>query len=228
MSKLITSSFISNVKKSAKQLKKELGISHSEALEVTSKKAGFASYYALQNSHANQSKLSVSPKKFARQFLISFIESDAGIAGIEHSRSTIERHHPNQDLKPIVLSTLLDVFDFGLNHDDININAKWSILKWALDTERMKEIGQQALEDDKEGFQIKGALLIALGHFYRSTGYCLSDHRLIHANFETYVSDWVRSVSVYNTTATTALSRAFPKNKTSGISPGSSVWSHLA
>ncbi len=34
---------------------------HSEALEVTSKKTGFTSYYALQNSHANQSKLSEQP-----------------------------------------------------------------------------------------------------------------------------------------------------------------------
>lgn len=85
-------------------------------------------------------------------------------------------------------------------------------------------MGWEALRSNDQELQLKGTLLIALGHFYRSTVYCLSDRRLIHANFEDYVSDWVRSVGVDNATITDKLSNLYPKNNVSGLSNGSSVW----
>ncbi len=123
---------------------------------------------------------------------------------------------------------MIDVFDHGLNHLGNDIGAEWSILNWALDKEYIKEMGWEALQSNDQELQLKGTLLIALGHFYRSTVYCLSDRRLIHANFEDYVSDWVRSVSVDNATITEKLSSFYPKNSVSGLSNGSSVWWHQA
>lgn len=228
MSNHLTSTFISNIKKSAKTLKKELGISHSKSLELAAKDAGYDSYHALQARFKNQSKSPANYTDFARQFLIQFVKSEVGIAGIEQGRSIVERYHSQDDLQSIVLSTLIDVFDHGLNHDGNDIDAEWSILNWALDKEYIKEMGWEALRSNDQELQLKGTLLIALGHFYRSTVYCLSDRRLIHANFEDYVSDWVRSVGVDNATITEKLSSFYPKSNVSGLSNGSSVWWHPA
>lgn len=48
--KTISYSQLEEIKRAAKRLKKNLGISHSEALERLAKKAGFLDFHALQNS----------------------------------------------------------------------------------------------------------------------------------------------------------------------------------
>ncbi len=101
------------------------------------------------------------PKEICSTILVNFIESDGGIAGInEHSDRYWTISPKNQDLKPIVLSTLLDVW-FGLNHfGDINTNAKWSILNWALDTERIKKSASKHWKMTRKIFKSRGLYLL--------------------------------------------------------------------
>ena len=224
MSKRITSTFYSNVKKSAKSLKKTLGIKHSEALELASKQAGYPTYHALKTAYKSQMQPEDEFIKNIRNGLINFVKGEYGCKVIEDNRTVISRHHSGaEDIHSIVLEKLLEVFDYGIDDDGTNIDAGWSVVNWAICKETIKEIGHNYAGKANIEDQIKGALLVSLGHFFRSAADSYESRRLVHPPFVIYVADWVRSITV-NEESIQRLLMMYPKNEYNGIAKGTSYW----
>ncbi|MBE3794209.1 hypothetical protein HJ184_24475 [Vibrio parahaemolyticus] len=224
MSNDLTETFIKNVKKSAKKIKSDLNISHTEALEIVAKNHGYPSYHSLITRFNNQDTPAIKLIEVIRTSLIKIVSSEAGLAAIESSRSIVSRYHSESDLEQVTLSVLLDVFDSGVRHDGYNVDAEWSILAWSIDKEGIKELGYHYLKGDDMDSKVVGALFVALGHFYRSAVDSLVSRRLVHPNFETYLADWVRSVNIDTKEVTTVLLGLFPENSRNGITHGTSYW----
>ncbi|EGR0366519.1 hypothetical protein FHO46_17485 [Vibrio cholerae] len=224
MSNHLTATYIKNVKKLAKKIKSDLNVSHSEALEIVAKREGYPSYHSLISRFNNQNTLAIKLIKLTRKSLIEVVSSEAGLDVIENSRSIVGRYHRDSDLVKVTLSVLLDVFDKGVKHDGVNIDAERSILAWSIDKEAIKELGYQHLKSDDLDSKVVGVLFVALGHFYRSAVSSMVSQPIVHPNFETYLADWVRSVGLGNKEVITTLLGYFPGNPRNGIPTGTSYW----
>tara|TARA_R110001583_G_scaffold68130_1_gene194171 strand:+ start:517 stop:1221 length:705 start_codon:yes stop_codon:yes gene_type:complete len=227
MSKLISPTFIKNVKKSAKSLKKELNIDHTKALELASKEAGFSSYHALQTTFENQKKPEIDFIQEVRQILISYMESDSGGTAIKANEYSLSQYHDTSDIVTIkskVLTKLLDAFDNGIEHNGKNISADYSLLTSGPYNESIKEAGYSLMKEDDIKQKVMGNILVSLGHYYRSVHDCFKSKRLIHPNFEVYLSDWIRSVRADGQHASEIMHKLYSSNKYNGLRSGTTYW----
>jgi len=224
MSEQITSTFYSNVKKSAKKLKKTLSIPHSKALELASQQAGYPTFYALDKAYKNKKPTQADFIQDVRNILINFVGSEYGNEVIEEYRSMVSGYHQgDEDIHSIVQSKLLDIFDHGVDDDGTNINAGWSVVNWCLCKETIKEIGYHYIKKDSIEDKIKGNLLVSMGHFFRSTADSYQSRRLVHPNFTIYVADWVRSIGAGNECQSMML-KIYSENENNGLAKGTTYW----
>jgi hypothetical protein len=228
MTKSISPTFIKNVKKSAKKLKKELNINHSEALELVSKDAGFSSFHALQKTFNNQIRTEINHVHEVRKFLIKIVEGDHGTSVIKYYKSTLSKYHDTADIKPKILTKILDVFDNGVNHDGQNARADLALLAHGFDNETIKEAGHRILKEDDVERKIKGNLLVALGHFFRSVHDCFQSQRFVHPSFEVYLADWVRSLRMNEEKVNKIMRELYVANDYVGFKNGSTYWKPLS
>jgi hypothetical protein len=101
----ITQSFVSNIKKNAKNLQKKLGVKHTQALEIAAKEAGFPNYHALQTrvKRENDHKANI-------------VNANKGMKGVNREFSLAQGNRGKQ-LNPNYQSSLLVVFN-----DDLLVN----------------------------------------------------------------------------------------------------------
>ena len=223
MSAGITKTFIKKVKKEAKSIKIDLDISHSKALEVASNRAGFPTYHALLKRYQNQDKVVFDFIQDVREVLERFIKSDYGVSIIDRHSDMLQRHLHSENTHELVLSKILDIYDNGVKGCE-NLNGDWTIVNWLIDKETIKKYGYRYIRMETNHHKVKGALLVSLGHFFRSAADCYESRRLTHPNFKTYLADWVRSVSIMDQKDQQLLLEMFPANKANKIAPGTSYW----
>ncbi|MFT4803983.1 MAG: hypothetical protein ACI9YE_001180 [Psychroserpens sp.] len=224
MSKLISPTFIKNVKQSAKKLKKELSINHTKALELASKEAGFSSYHALQKTFSNTNTSERNYVQDIRNYLIKIIESEHCTSVIKDHEVSLLKYHDIEDIKPKVMDTILDAFDNGIKHDGQNANADLVLLKSGFYNEAIKDLGYSIIEKDGIDKKIQGNLLVALGHFFRSVHDCFSSQRFIHPSFEIYLADWLRALKINESHVSTTMHELFVANEYSGLPNGTTYW----
>ena len=216
MSAGITQTFIKKVKREAKSIKIDRDISHSKALEIASNRAGFPTYHALLKRYQNQDKAVFDFIQDIREGLERFIKSDYGVSIIDNHSDMLHRHLHSENIHDRVLSKILNVYDNGVISCE-NLNGDWAIVNWAIDKETIKKNGHRYISMETNHHKVKGALLVSLGHFFRSAADCYESRRLIHPNFKTYLADWVRSVSIMGQKDQQLLLEMFPANKANKI-----------
>ncbi|WP_025822451.1 hypothetical protein [Shewanella marina] len=225
MSKHITSTFFENVKKSAKKLKKNLNIPHSEALDLASQKAGYPTYHALITAYKKQIQTPTNLDSFIREALTEIIDSEYNRKEIDVEGHIISKNHNDaEDIHSLVRSKLLEIFDNGINHTGVNISADWSVCRYGIDKESLKDMGYELIEFGSIEERTVGALIVCLGHFYRSAADCYVSRRLIHPNFNTYLTDWIRSTAIIGSDSSQILLEMYPENKYNGLAKGTSYW----
>jgi len=224
MSNTISQTFINNVKKSAKEIKKTNKVNHTTALELASKEAGYSSYHALDQTFKNQNKSQINYIQEVREVIKLIIDSEHGTKVIKHNEFTLSKYHDIKNIKPKILEKVLGAFDNGINHDGINPNADLQLLTSGFYNESIKELGYSMIREDSIERKIKGNLLVAVGHFVRSVHDCFQYRIFIHPNFDIYLSDWVRSVGFIEEEVTKTIKEFCAPNEYIGFKNGSTYW----
>ena len=230
MSNTISQTFINNVKKSAKEIKKTNKVNHSTALELASKKAGYSSYHALDQTFKNQKTPQINYINEVREVIELIIDSDHCTKVIKDYEFAISKYHDTKninDIKAKILKKVLDAFDNGINHDGQNPNADYQLLTSGFYNESIKELGYSIIREDGIERKIKGNLIVALGHFFRSIHDCFQSQRFIHPNFETYLADWIRSLTITEGSVSKKIKDMYAPNEYVGFQNGSTYWKPL-
>jgi hypothetical protein len=227
MSNNVSPTFINNVKNSAKKIKKEKNINHSTALDLASNQVGYPSYHALNQTFKNQKRPQINYIQEVREVIELIIDSDHCTKVIKDNEFTLSKYHDTKsinDIKAKILKKVLDAFDNGINHDGQNPEADYQLLTSGFYNESIKELGHSMAKEDAIGRKVKGNLLVAVGHFFRSVHDCFQSQRFIHPSFNVYLSDWVRSVAFREEKVTKAIKEFSTSNEYVGLKNGSTYW----
>ncbi|EIE1271970.1 MULTISPECIES: hypothetical protein [Vibrio] len=101
----ITQSFISNIKKLAKKIQVELGVKHTQALELAAREVGFPNYHSL-----------LQHSKKANNHRANIVNANKGMDGVNQEFAMAQGNRGKQ-LNPNQNSSLLVIFD-----DDLMVN----------------------------------------------------------------------------------------------------------
>ena len=229
MSNTISQTFINNVKKSAKKIKKTNKVNHSIALELASKKVGYPSYHALNQTFKNQNKPQIDYIQRVRGYIEAIINGEYGTKIIKDNEFSLSQYHDINGIKPKILEKTLDAFDNGINHDGINHdgknpNADFQLLTSGFYNEDIKNLGHSMKIKDAIEEKIQGRLFVAAGHFFRSVHDCFQHQRFIHPSFDVYLSDWVRSLDSREEEVTKKIKELCVPNEYVGFNNGSTYW----
>lgn len=205
----ITKTKFANLKKAAKLIKKELNIKHMESLDIAAKREGYDSYRDFEKSysknHKQTEKDKMSINDFAKHMLSNICDMPelfcTGSKFLEADKEEIK----NQFLR---------AFEEGVIEKPALRNRNLHRFAFGMDKEHVKKEGYKGLNSEDMNSRISGALLVAMGHFFRSVHYCFTDNRNVHVNFATYMADWLDALSLVKPDSDlySILRKNFPEN----------------
>ncbi len=267
----ISSLLISNVKKSARKIQKERGLTYMQALDISAQESGFSSYHVLNKKFNEQKKqhsknqIHINSKEFSalsllkktiilqpvkdgieqhlkhRMMYLSQINNMDKML-IEHvqqgklsenyplaKEALIKERKRQRELEMVQTFEEAENTIYTLYNDGIEVGGKitkhdWPLINNGISKEFIKKGGYEYRQLEQVDKRMIGYHLLAFSHFFRSAAACFGDGRDYHANFKTYMSDWISATGMIRSEDFNLLREMYPENATLRMSKGTSYW----
>lgn len=224
--KTLNKTALNKIKKAAKNITKQYPlVKHSQALEIVAKQEGFENYRAVQKAYKSNidTPSAISPTDKILRTSLTLMDKIFEITEFgSNVADQLEEDISIKDIKDLHL----DVFRNGIDVTTKTFGNLFYILGYSFNKEAIKEAGYKLLASNDSDKKMMGLLYIALSHFYRSAQNSTTYPDVKHPSFETYLTDWLRSLVAHDEqrSSVSYLCSIFPENEIPKMKNGSTHW----